>query len=314
MTTRHTHTSSAPWIARLALSAALCCAGHAMAQTEPTMDQVYQEAQAGRVDHALQLMQPVLRAHPNSAKAHYVDAELLAKQGATRQARDALRTAEQLAPGLPFARPDAVQNLRHALASAASLAAAGPVAASTSSRFLPAVATAMPPATSHAAVPWGVLLAVCGGALLAWMLMRLGKPAAATGAAPGVGYASPAAVPAWPPAGASPAYAGAPAPGVGMGAGLVPSAAPSMGSQVAGGLATGLAVGAGVMAAEAIGKSLFGGGRPMASGYAAQPGSLDTTRFEPIPDDSNLNPDMGGNDFGIQNAGSWDDESFPIQV
>ena len=302
MNARHTRSASAAWTARLALLAALCFGGHAMAQSEPTMDQVYQEAQAGRVDHALQLMQPVLRAHPNSAKAHYVDAELLARQGAVSQARDALRTAERLAPGLPFARVDAVQKLQRALTSGAPVMALASMAPSSLS---PALAATAPPAVQHSAVPWGVLLAVCGGALLAWVLMRLGKPAAAPGMAA-------AAVPAWSSAGASPTYAGgASVPGAGLGSGIGTMAAPGLGSQVAGGLATGLAVGAGVMAAEAIGKSLFGGDRRLAGGFAAQPGNLDTPRFEPIPEDINLNSDMGGTDFGIQNAGSWDDDAAP---
>ena len=82
-----------------------------------------------------------------------------------------------------------------------------------------------------------------------------------------------------------------------------------MGSQVAGGLATGLAVGAGVMAAEAIGRSLFGGDRQLAGGFATQPANLGASRLEPIPEDRNLNPDMGGNDFGIQTGGGWDDDA-----
>ena len=186
MIARHTRSASAAWTARLVLAAAVCFAGHAMAQTEPTMDQVYQEAQAGRVDHALQLMQPVLRAHPNSAKAHFVQAELLARQGAASRARDALRTAEQLAPGLPFARADAVQQLRRALS---------PPTVPVNSSFKPAMAGAMPQTASHAAIPWGVLLAVCGGALLAWVLMRLGKPAVAAEAAPGALLRIPAGAP-----------------------------------------------------------------------------------------------------------------------
>ena len=305
MIARHTRSASTVWTARLVVAAAVCFAGQAMAQAEPTMDQVYQEAQAGRVAHALQLMQPVLHAHPNSAKAHYVEAELLARQGAASKARDALRTAEQLAPGLPFAHADAVQQLRRALSTVGSDV---PAAGRTSSSFSPAMPPDMPPAPSHAAIPWGVLLAVCGGALLAWVLMRLGKPAVAAGTAPGAAPTGTAVMPAWSSAGAGPGYTGAtatPAPGVGA------AGAPGMGSQLAGGLATGLAVGAGVMAAEAIGKSLLGGDRHLAGGYAAAPASLDTTRFEPIPEGGNLNPDMGGNDFGIQNAGSWDDDAAP---
>jgi predicted Zn-dependent protease len=90
---------------KMALAAALTVtagwAMPAMAQ-DATVDQVYSAAKAGQVDQALQLMQPVLKDHPNSAKAHFVEAELLAKahryadarrtgQGRTAQAGPALR-------------------------------------------------------------------------------------------------------------------------------------------------------------------------------------------------------------------------------
>lgn len=71
-----------------------------------------------------------------------------------------------------------------------------------------------------------------------------------------------------------------------------------MGGRVAGGLATGLAVGAGMMAAQAIGKTLTGnderGGEQLdASGNAGTP----------LPGNS----DLGGQDFGITDNSSWDD-------
>ena len=278
MNAPHTHTAT--WTARWALMAALCIGGHAMAQTDPTLDQVYQEAQAGRVEHALQLMQPVLRAHASSAKAHYVEAELLARQGSAGKAREELGVADRLAPGLPFAKPESVLSLRRELA-----APEGGVLSSFAS------SNGRTPAVPGPAIPWGVLLAVVGGALAAWLLTRLGRPAAGPSlAVPGASAAqSPA--PTWAPAGMSPA---APA---------FASAGSGLGSQVAGGLATGLAVGAGVMAAEAIGKSLFGG-QQHAAGMQGLPAE---TRFDPKVENPAANPDLGGRDFGVNDAGSWDD-------
>jgi Flp pilus assembly protein TadD len=52
------------------------------------------------------MMQQVLVAHPNSAKAHFVQAELSARQGNLARAQEELTTAEKLAPGLPFAKPE----------------------------------------------------------------------------------------------------------------------------------------------------------------------------------------------------------------
>ena len=84
--------------------------------SEPTLKQVYEAAQAGRLEQAQAMMQQVLVAHPNSAKAHFVQAELSARQGQLGRARDSLATAEKLAPGLPFAKQEAVQALRSQLA------------------------------------------------------------------------------------------------------------------------------------------------------------------------------------------------------
>ena len=66
--------------APLALVVALACAGPVLA-ADPTVDQVYQAARAGHLDEAQQLMDQVLKDHPNSAKAHYVEAELSARAG-----------------------------------------------------------------------------------------------------------------------------------------------------------------------------------------------------------------------------------------
>ncbi len=71
-----------------------------------------------------------------------------------------------------------------------------------------------------------------------------------------------------------------------------------MGGRVMGGLATGLAVGAGVMAAQAIGKTLSGNDEASAApaggnGFAGGDGSYD----------------MGGQNFGVADGGSWDDNA-----
>ena len=57
----------------------------------------------------------MLADHLNSAKAHYVQAELYAREGKTALARSELGTAEQLEPGLPNANPQSVQELKSEL-------------------------------------------------------------------------------------------------------------------------------------------------------------------------------------------------------
>ena len=94
-----------------------------VAWAEPTMNQVYEAAQAGHLDQAQTMMQQVLVAHPNSAKAHFVEAELLARQGQMARAREELAQADKLEPGLPFAKPESVSHLRTQLAAPSAVTA-----------------------------------------------------------------------------------------------------------------------------------------------------------------------------------------------
>jgi hypothetical protein len=255
------------------LMAALC-AGLAMAQADASLSQVYQAANAGHLDQAQAMMKQVLRDHPGSAKAHYVEAELDARQGLLAQAREELATAERLAPGLVFAKPEAVQALRDELAPRTQSRSAAP-----------GIVAASPAASSF---PWGLVLAVAGVAVaVALFLRRKDAPQGAPYSPapyPGSPYAAAGSVPmpqGQPP---MPGY-GAPAAG---------------GSGLMGGLATGLAVGAGVVAAEEIGRRLLGGGE---RGYAGTPHQPVADSFEPLPE---RNRDMGGANFGIDDASSWD--------
>jgi hypothetical protein len=77
---------------------------------------------------------------------------------------------------------------------------------------------------------------------------------------------------------------------------------PGMGSGIAGGLASGLAVGAGVVAGEELAHHFLDGNRH-------EPGVLPSGSDAPgVPDNSG----MGGSDFGVSDASSWDDGSGSI--
>jgi hypothetical protein len=133
-------------------------------------------------------------------------------------------------------------------------------------------------------MPWGILFAIFGGGLIAWLLMRMGRPQFAPASPAGMGFPAAGTGAGWPSSGMAP---------------VAPSGSGGLGQQVVGGLATGLAVGAGVMAAESIGHRLFGNDSPS---FGAQ-----RPRLEPMLDERVANPDLGGRDFGIDNASSWDD-------
>ena len=262
---------------RWVLLAGFLSAGLAMAQQEPTMNQIYATAQAGKLDQAQVMVQQVLVAHPKSAKAHFVQAELYARQGNLPKAREALSQAQSLAPGLPFAKPEAVSALQSQLA-ARITAPAAPVS----------VYQAPPPQRSSGNWLLPALLAV-GVIGAAYFLFRR-KPAQSFDANPvyGNGLNGPQAFGngGMQPAGAygQPGY-GQPMYGQPAGSGL--------GGRIMGGVATGLAV----VAAEAIGRNLMGTHDTGARNYDSGGGS-----FEPI----NSNPDMGGQNFGISDT-SWDD-------
>lgn len=305
----------------------------AMAQAEPTLKQVYEAAQAGRMEQAQTMMQQVLVAHPKSAKAHFVQAELSARQGELGRARDSLATAEKLAPGLPFAKPEAVQSLRAKLAGKAGTHVAQGTTPATPATHMAGGSPAAPmaqvapaaPAAPASSFPWGLGLALGGAAIAGVIFMSRKKPAPAL--APQAPYPSqtgyaPAGVP---PSGglsgpqtfgmgggaaapAAPAYGQAPygQPSYGQAGYGQPQTQPptqpagsGIGGKVVGGLAAGLAVGAGVMAAQAIGKNLMGHDERPAHPPAAPAGN-ETVPFA-------QNDAMGGQDFGINDAGSWDD-------
>lgn len=285
MTFKTLFQGAARWLVAGAMLAFL---GNAMAQTEPTLSQVYTTAQAGKLDEAQLMVQQVLIGHPKSAKAHFVRAELYARQGDLPKARDALAAAEQYAPGLSFAKPDAVQALRTQLAAKAPAVAGHP----------PVVDYAPTMAAAPASSGWVLPLLLAAGAIAAgFFIFRRKVPSTMV---PQAAYP-----------GMQGGLNGSQTFGMGNAAGGTGTMAPGypqypaqagsgMGGRIMGGVATGLAVGAGVMAAEAIGRNLMGNHNTNAGQSFDHGGNQD---YQPI----HGNPDMGGADFGVNDASSWDD-------
>lgn len=193
-----------------------------LAAAEPTLDQVYAATRSGHLAEARSMMQEVLSQHPNSAKAHYVDAEVLARSGELGPARNELALAEKLEPGLPFANPASVQELR------AELAGRAPTA------------TGSAGAAPESGTPWGWIL-VLGGLGLLFVILMVRRQAQQNVPAmygqPGPGYYPPGAAP--------------------MGSPMAPMG--GGGSGLMGTLATGAALGAGMVAGEALAHRLVDG-------------------------------------------------------
>ena len=140
----------------------------------------------------------------------------------------------------------------------------------------------LPSARRHGSnLGWALLL--IGGVIVVWMIVRRRMAAASYNAYPGQF-----------PGGMPP---GGPAGPMGPG-GFPPGYGPGGGSGILGGLGTGLAMGAGMAAGEELVDHMLGGN----SGGGMIP---DANAGQAI--DPQVNADMGGNDFGMSDPGSWDD-------
>ena len=258
-------------IALAMLASLAMAAGHALA-ADPTTHEVYQAAEAGDYRQAQAMMDQVLRDHPNSAKAHFVEAELLAKQDRLSEAQRELGMAERLDPSLAFAKPRALQELK--------------------ARLTPTNTVREPAAVPATAggFRWGPLLLLLGAVALVVVAIRAFRSR-----------------PQYAPQGQAAGYGGgvAAAQPYGMG-GMGPvQPAGGMGSGILGGLATGAAVGAGVVAGEALMHRVLDGGHRSDDGL----NSLANADIGPMPSMGEPQYDMGGDDFGVNDGSSWDDSS-----
>lgn len=257
--------------------ALLLLATTAFAEDDPTLHQVYLAAEAGKFNEAQSMMDKVLHDHPNSAKAHFVKAELLAKQGMFSSAGVELNTAERLQPGLPFAKPEAVKSLKSRISSVSN----GAVQPSIGGQSIPSTVKDWMPA----------ILLLLGIGLIIVLIGFISRrnsntiPANSyTGNGPGSNI---------PPVGAN-----------GTGSAMGQPATGGMGSGIMGNLATGAALGAGVVAGEALMHHFIDGDK---NNVIPEPPHHDTSPWS-TPSSASENNDMGGTDFGIADASSWDDD------
>ncbi len=249
----------------------------AFADSVPTIHQVYEATKAGKLNEADQMMAQVLKAHPDSAKAHLIDANILAREGQMSRAQAELDAAKQIAPGLPFAKASAIHELEAKIASGSTASVAGNVGAGK-------------PASPH--FPWSMmffgLIAIAGVYLIIRAISsRNNSPAPMRYSPPG-GMPGNSAMP----------YGGTPVmPGGGMMGGGV--AGGGMGSGIVSGLVTGAAVGAGMVAGEELAHHFLDGDH----------GNNANNNTDDWNSSNSNNDDLGGTDFGISDSNSWDDNT-----
>ncbi len=256
--------------------------GIAMAQ-DASIDQVYQAVRAGHYAEAQGMMDKVLRDHPNSAKAHYVEAELMAREGNLQGAQGELAHADQIDPSHAYAKPESIAELRSQIAAGNRVAPARAVQNS----YAPPPPVQYAPPQRSAGLPWGLIIVFVLLILFVVMIARafgrrnvvMQQGGAPYGGGFGGGY-GPQGVP----------MGGGYGPGFGGG---------GIGSGIVGGLATGAALGAGMVAGEELVHHFTDGNR--GSSYPDQGGGGGGGWDAPP-----ANSDMGGNDFGTSDSGSWD--------
>jgi hypothetical protein len=224
--------------------------GAIASSNEPTIHDIYEAAKSGQMANANKMIDEVVRAHPNSAKAHFVKAELQAKQGQFSSARDELMYAKRLQPDLSFVDANSLRQLEQRLSQRASSSSAS---------------------LAHS-IPWGIIFLGLFLLFFAFVVYRRFTGQRQTYQAP-----------------TYPNTMG------GYGAQPYPASNGGMGSGILGGLATGAAIGAGMVAGEALAHNLMGDNR-------IPEGSIDNQY-----DSSVSNENMGGEDFGVNDGGSWDD-------
>jgi hypothetical protein len=249
----------------------------------PTLEAVQAAIGQGNYVQAETMMSEVVAAKPNSAKAHYLYAEILAHNKRFDQATAQAAQAKSIDPSLKFTQPEkfrAFEQLLEREHSAAQNAKNANVKQAPERKVAAAVTPA--PAPSSSLPTWIWALGGAAAALLAWRLWN-GRQQAAANARAG-NYAAPAAAgvnsysQAYAPAQAAgygaPQAAGYGAPqAAGYGAPQAPGYYPPQQAPRSGMLGTGMAV-AGGMAAGMLAAKLFEGyGDGASAGHAAAQGS-----------------------------------------
>jgi len=275
------------------LSLVLMLVLSAAAFAVPSVDAVQAEVNRGNYAQAESMMREVVADKPNSAKAHYIYAEVLAHNGRFEQAADEARLAKQIDPQIKFTQADKFRAFEQLLQQEQGSAQSRKSRSLDGGAAVPAVRS-QPAAERSSGVPgwvWGAGFAVI--AVLLWRLVSATRQRTAAAAAGPAAWSTANTGPSVPMGGPSygqPGYG--PAPGVGSGM-----------------LGTGIAA-AGGFAAGMLAEKLFDGhrGQDVASNSAAAAGAggLVPGMFDDNPSADEL--ERRSIDFG--NGGNdWDSDT-----
>ncbi len=311
------------WVVAASLVAAGTCAW-----ALPSVQDVESAVKQGQYAQAETMMKEVVDAKPNSARGHYLYAEILAHNARFGQAAEEARAASKIDPAIGFTQPEKFRAFQDLLAreqraettrATTSSSTTAPQVAAERSTTAP-VAPARENAPQGGGVPgwiWIVGLAVIAYAL--WRGFSRSRaptgaavmPANNAGAMPGQGV-GPAGYPPNGPMG-GPGYGQAPG-------GYGPGYAPQAGSRGGGLLGTGLAAAGGVAAGMALDRMMHSGesGRPAnyadgGSGDLSQASNFNNGGGNDAArqlEDRGVDFGTGGNDWGGDAGGGGGGGSF----
>ena len=278
----------------------------------PSIDAVQAEIGKGNYTHAEAMMREVVAAKPDSARARYVYAEILAHDKRFGLAAEEAAQARRLDPSLSFTQPEKFNAFTQLLAREQ---AVGTRAATVSRAEAPRLVEPLPVPLAGGVPSWVWGLGAGALGLLAWRAFSARQQAPAQGPSAGPGTAGTPATNA--PGGPGRTGLGGYAPAYSPGS---PAAAPPAASPGSGLLGTGMAVAGGV-AAGMLAEKLFEGHRESGQGLGSnfssgnrglEPGLFDdrsaadaaARELEQRPIDGGTGDGWGGSDV---DAGSSSD-------
>ncbi len=168
----------------------------ALAWALPTLQQVEAQVRQGNYAEAESMMREVVAAKPDSARAHYVYAEILAHDGKLAQAVEEAKAARTIDPDVKFTDPEKFRTFEAALLRAQNPALRSPQAQAPVETRAPAQAARerVAPAPASAGVPgWMWLVGLGAIGFFLWRMFSRSRAAsmASGAAAPGAGYGAP---------------------------------------------------------------------------------------------------------------------------
>jgi hypothetical protein len=287
---------------RKMLLVAACAAAlwSAAAMAVPTVDEVAAADRAGDYPKAESMVREVIAAKPQSARAHYILAEILSKEHKFADASAEARQAREIDPSLKFTDPQKFRTFESELAREQAAPAAPVQVAPTRMNTAPAAPVA-PVQAAGGGIPGWVW--VGGIVLILFLVFRsVSRRAMASNLAANGGYA---------PQGGYGMQPGMPQPGYGPGYG--PGYAPAPGGGL---LRTGLAAAGGVAGGMLLERMLEGDRRDENPGnnigYGSQGANwTDADQATRDLDNRPIDYGTGGSDWGGDSSGGGSDNFTP---